>query len=81
MKACEHFSDIYRRERGLCISYQNQNRIGDMLQNATKQNVKVIVVTNVERILVLGGMDILIGKLSHYCTLPAAALVLPMRYR
>ncbi|BBI91898.1 NAD-dependent malic enzyme [Serratia symbiotica] len=70
-EACEHFSDIYRRARGLFISYPNQNRIDDMLQNATKQNVKVIVVTDGERILGLGdqsigGMGIPIGKLSLY---------------
>ncbi|WP_447874081.1 NAD-dependent malic enzyme [Serratia fonticola] len=70
-EACEHFSDIYRRARGLFISYPNRDRIDDMLQNATKQNVKVIVVTDGERILGLGdqgigGMGIPIGKLSLY---------------
>ncbi|MCI4235562.1 NAD-dependent malic enzyme [Dickeya dianthicola] len=69
--ACEHFSDIYRRARGLFISYPNREHIDDMLQNATKQNVKVIVVTDGERILGLGdqgigGMGIPIGKLSLY---------------
>ncbi|HHR6454124.1 TPA: oxaloacetate-decarboxylating malate dehydrogenase, partial [Providencia alcalifaciens] len=70
-EACEHFSDIYRRARGLFISYPNREYIDDMLQNATKQNVKVIVVTDGERILGLGdqgigGMGIPIGKLSLY---------------
>lgn len=70
-KACEHFSYIYRRARGLFISYPNQNRIDDMLQNATKQNIKVIVITDGGRILGLGdqgigGMGIPIGKLSLY---------------
>ena len=70
-EACEHFSDIYRRARGLFISYPNRDQIDDMLQNATKQNVKVIVVTDGERILGLGdqgigGMGIPIGKLSLY---------------
>ncbi|PRD16777.1 NAD-dependent malic enzyme [Pantoea coffeiphila] len=69
--ACEHFSEIYRRARGLFISYPNRASIEDMLQNATKQNVKVIVVTDGERILGLGdqgigGMGIPIGKLSLY---------------
>ncbi len=69
--ACEHFSEIYRRARGLFISYPNRGSIEDMLQNATKQNVKVIVVTDGERILGLGdqgigGMGIPIGKLSLY---------------
>lgn len=70
-EACEHFSDIYRRHRGLFISYPNRNEMDDMLQNATKQNVKVIVVTDGERILGLGdqgigGMGIPVGKLSLY---------------
>ncbi|QZN97226.1 NAD-dependent malic enzyme [Symbiopectobacterium purcellii] len=70
-QACEHFSDIYRRARGLFISYPNRENIDDMLQNATKQNVKVIVVTDGERILGLGdqgigGMGIPIGKLALY---------------
>ncbi len=69
--ACEHFSDIYRRARGVFISYPHREHIEDMLQNATKQNVKVIVVTDGERILGLGdlgigGMGIPIGKLSLY---------------
>ncbi|KGT95768.1 malate dehydrogenase [Erwinia typographi] len=69
--ACEHFSEIYRRARGVFISYPNRDNIEDMLQNATKENVKVIVVTDGERILGLGdqgigGMGIPIGKLSLY---------------
>ncbi|CAK9885387.1 MAG: NAD-dependent malic enzyme [Candidatus Erwinia impunctatus] len=69
--ACEHFSEIYRRARGLFISYPNRAHIEDMLENATKQKVKVIVVTDGERILGLGdqgigGMGIPIGKLSLY---------------
>jgi malate dehydrogenase (oxaloacetate-decarboxylating) len=70
-QACEKFSKIYRRKRGLFISYPERDKIDDMLQNATKQNVKVIVVTDGERILGLGdqgigGMGIPIGKLSLY---------------
>lgn len=69
--ACQQFSKIYRRKRGLFISYPDRARIDDMLQNATKQNVKVIVVTDGERILGLGdqgigGMGIPIGKLALY---------------
>ncbi|MCO7224815.1 NAD-dependent malic enzyme [Pleionea sp. CnH1-48] len=69
--ACQEFSKIYRRKRGLFISYPDRDRIEDMLQNATKHNVKVIVVTDGERILGLGdqgigGMGIPIGKLSLY---------------
>ncbi|WP_136798595.1 MULTISPECIES: NAD-dependent malic enzyme [Desulfosediminicola] len=70
-KACQEFSKIYRRKRGLFISYPDRDRIDDILQNATKHNVKVIVVTDGERILGLGdqgigGMGIPIGKLSLY---------------
>ena len=70
-QACEKFSQIYRRKRGIFISYPERHKIDDMLQNATKQKVKVIVVTDGERILGLGdqgigGMGIPIGKLSLY---------------
>ncbi|WDE12687.1 NAD-dependent malic enzyme [Thalassomonas haliotis] len=69
--ACEQFSDIYRSSRGLFISYAERDHIDDILRNATKNKVKVIVVTDGERILGLGdqgigGMGIPIGKLSLY---------------
>ncbi|RYZ88787.1 MAG: oxaloacetate-decarboxylating malate dehydrogenase, partial [Moraxellaceae bacterium] len=84
-QACQQFSKIYRRKRGLFISYPDRDRIDDMLQNATKQNVKVIVVTDGERILGLGdqgigGMGIPIGKLALYtaCGGISPAYVLPV---
>lgn len=69
--ACEQFSDIYRSSRGLFISYEDREHMDDILRNATKRKVKVIVVTDGERILGLGdqgigGMGIAIGKLSLY---------------
>ncbi|QDF67959.1 NAD-dependent malic enzyme [Shewanella sp. SNU WT4] len=70
-KACERFSQDYRRNRGLFVSYPNKDRIDDILNNSTRHKVKVIVVTDGERILGLGdqgigGMGIPIGKLSLY---------------
>ncbi len=69
--ACEQFSDIYRSSRGLFLAWEERGQIDDILRNATKDNVKVIVVTDGERILGLGdqgigGMGIPIGKLSLY---------------
>lgn len=69
--ACEQFSDIYRSSRGLFVSYSERFQMEDILRNATKSKVKVIVVTDGERILGLGdqgigGMGIPIGKLSLY---------------
>ncbi|MFZ0023458.1 NAD-dependent malic enzyme, partial [Acinetobacter sp.] len=70
-EACQRFSDIYRRHRGVFISYPDRAHIDDILQNVNKNNVKVIVITDGERILGLGdqgigGMGIPIGKLSLY---------------
>ncbi|RLV60161.1 NAD-dependent malic enzyme [Parashewanella curva] len=69
--ACEQFSKNYRRNRGLFISYPNRERISDILNNSTRHKVKVIVITDGERILGLGdqgigGMGIPIGKLALY---------------
>ena len=70
-QACEEFSNIYRNHRGLFVSYPDREHMDDILRSATKDNVKVIVVTDGERILGLGdqgigGMGIPIGKLSLY---------------
>lgn len=70
-EACEHFSEIYRRGRGLFISWPNRHQIDEMLQGFSRNDIKVIVVTDGERILGLGdqgigGMGIPIGKLSLY---------------
>lgn len=68
--ACQRFSHIYRRARGLYIPIAQESRIEHMLQNA-ESDPSVIVVTDGERILGLGdqgvgGMGIPIGKLCLY---------------
>lgn len=70
-EACEEFSNIYRNHRGIFVSYPDRDHMEDILRSATKDKVKVIVVTDGERILGLGdqgigGMGIPIGKLSLY---------------
>ena len=69
--ACEQFSHIYRRPRGLFISYPLRDSIRALLRNRPNRDVDVIVVTDGERILGIGdqgagGLGIPIGKLSLY---------------
>lgn len=68
---CEQFSHIYRRPRGLFISYPLREVIPQLLRNHPNTKVDVIVVTDGERILGIGdqgvgGLGIPIGKLSLY---------------
>src|SRR6201982_1336687 len=69
--ACEQFSHIYRRPRGLFISYPLRDSLAELLRNRPNKEVDVIVVTDGERILGIGdrgagGLGIPIGKLSLY---------------
>src|SRR5208282_3055564 len=69
--ACEQFSHIYRRPRGLFISYPLRDSISQLLRYRPNKDVDVIVVTDGERILGIGdqgagGLGIPIGKLSLY---------------
>jgi malate dehydrogenase (oxaloacetate-decarboxylating) len=68
---CQQFSQIYRRPRGLFISYPLRDSIPALLRNRPNLEVDVIVVTDGERILGIGdqgvgGLGIPIGKLSLY---------------
>jgi len=69
--ACQQFSHIYRRPRGMFIGYPQRDSIAELLRNRPNPNVDVIVVTDGERILGIGdqgvgGLGIPIGKLSLY---------------
>lgn len=69
--ACQRFSEIYRRSRGLFIAFPEQDRMEEMIGNIELPDVQVIVVSDGERILGLGdqgigGMGIPIGKISLY---------------
>ncbi|HAT6341519.1 TPA: NAD-dependent malic enzyme [Legionella pneumophila] len=71
-QACEMFSHIYRQPRGVFLSYPERDKLDSIIQNiASTRSIKVIVVTDGERILGLGdqgagGLGIPIGKLSLY---------------
>jgi malate dehydrogenase (oxaloacetate-decarboxylating) len=70
-EACQRFSEIYRRPRGLFVSYADRDCLDEVLGNRPQRDVDVIVVTDGQRILGLGdqgigGMGIPIGKLSLY---------------
>src|SRR3984957_14748955 len=73
-EGCQRFSEIWRKPRGLFLSYPQKDRIAQILAHPRFDQVRCIVVSDGERILGLGdqgagGMDIPIGKLSLYTAL------------
>jgi malate dehydrogenase (oxaloacetate-decarboxylating) len=70
-EGCQRFSEIWRKPRGLFLSYPNRQRIREIVSHRRYNQVRAIVVSDGERILGLGdqgagGMGIPIGKLALY---------------
>jgi malate dehydrogenase (oxaloacetate-decarboxylating) len=73
-EGCQRFSEIWRKPRGLFLSFPHKERIDKILANPRYDDVRCIVVSDGERILGLGdqgagGMGIPIGKMALYTAL------------
>jgi malate dehydrogenase (oxaloacetate-decarboxylating) len=73
-EGCQRFSEIWRKPRGLFLSYPNKDRIAQTLSHFRYDGIRCIVVSDGERILGLGdqgagGMGIPIGKMALYTAL------------
>jgi len=70
-RACQEYSHIYRKPRGLYVTPEDVDRIDEILENSGQEQVALMVVTDGERILGIGdqgagGIGISIGKLTLY---------------
>lgn len=77
-EACQQFSEIWRKPRGLFLSYPNRDMIDQIFSHPRYAGIKCIVVSDGERILGLGdqgagGMGIPIGKMALYTALAGIA--------
>ena len=70
-EACLNYGELFRADYGVYVSSSDRGNIKQVLENARKRNVEVIVITDGSRILGLGdlganGMGISIGKACLY---------------
>lgn len=71
-RACEEFSHIFRRTKGMWITPDDKGKIKEVLRNSPCDDARLIVITDNESILGIGdqgagGIAISVGKLSLYC--------------